>query len=142
MQRRGYTRAGFALSLAAAISLGYIAYLQYRLGQVDSIIAKTLTGAQKVAKEAAQQAKEGKEIAFNVDELEKKGWVLSPKDKTMYEYKVDGKVHAMLKLDTESGKVLYQIDCGSFSDEFAKQECSDALDGTGKNYVDSNDVPW
>lgn len=141
MQRRGYTRAGFALSLAAAIGLGYIAYLQYRLAQVDSIIAKTISGAQKAAKEAAQQAKEGKEITFNVEELEKKGWVLS-KDKTTYEYKVDGKVHAMLKLDTESGKVLYQIDCGSFSDAFAQQECSDALDGTGKNYVDSNDVPW
>ena len=31
MMRNGYTRAGLALSLAAAIGLGYIAYLQYRL---------------------------------------------------------------------------------------------------------------
>lgn len=141
MQRHGYTRAGFALSLAAAIGLGYIAYLQYRLAQVDEIIAKTIVGAQKAAKEAGKQAKEGKEIEFNIEELEKKGWTLSA-DKTTYQYKVDDKVHAALQLDKESGKVIYKIDCGSFSDEFAQQECSDALDGSGKNYVDSNDVPW
>lgn len=145
MQRNGYTRAGLALSLAAAIGLGYIAYLQYRLAEVDSIIAKTIVGAQKAAKEAGKEVKDGKKNQelelINVAELEGSGWSLS-KDKSVYEYKVDGKIHAALQLDKESGHVVYKIDCGSFSDEFAQEECSEALDGTGKNYVSTDNVPW
>jgi len=143
MMRNGYTRAGFALSLAAAIGLGYIAYLQYRLAQVDAVIATTITGAQKAARAAGKMKAEGNENIelSKVAELEGKGWELSDDNKS-YEFKEEGKVHASMTLDHTTGKVVYKIDCGSFSDESAQQECSDVLDGTGKNYVDANDVPW
>lgn len=141
--RNGYTRTGFALSLAAAIGLGYIAYLQYRLAQVDSIIATTIAGAQKAARTAGKMKADGNESIElgKVAGLEEKGWALSDDNKS-YELKEEGKVHASMTLDHATGKVVYKIDCGSFSSESAQQECSDILDGTGKNYVDSNDVPW
>jgi len=143
MMRNGYTRAGFALSLAAAIGLGYIAYLQYRLAQVDSVIASTVMGAQKAARAAGKMKAEGNESIelSKVADLEDKGWELSDDNKS-YEFKDEGKVHASMTLDHITGKVVYKIDCGSFGDSAAQQECSDVLDGTGKNYVDANDVPW
>ena len=141
--RNGYTRAGFALSLAAAIGLGYIAYLQYRLAQVDSVIATTITGAQKAARAAGKMKSEGNETIklSKVAELEGKGWALSD-DNQSYEYKGEGKVHASMTLDHTTGKVMYKIDCGSFEDSAAQQECSDVLDGTGKNYINTDEVPW
>lgn len=143
MMRNGYTRTGFALSLAAAVGLGYIAYLQYRLAQVDSIIASTITGAQKAARAAGKIKTDGNGTIElrQVVELEGKGWELSDDNKT-YEFKDEGKVHASMTLDHVTGKVTYKIDCGSFGSDAAQQECSDVLDGTGKNYVDANDVPW
>ncbi len=63
-------------------------------------------------------------------------------DKKSYDYKHDGAVYASMTLDPQTGKVTYRIDCGSFESDGAKQECSDVLSGTGKNYVDTNDVPW
>ncbi|MFA6189286.1 MAG: hypothetical protein WC680_08410 [Sulfuricurvum sp.] len=143
MQRKGYTRAGMAISLVAAAGLGYIAYLQYSLAQADAIIATTITEAHKAAKTASKQKVDGNgsvEFTKN-DELEKKGWVLS-QNKQSYEYKKDGKVHASMLLDHVTGKVVYKIDCGSFKEEAAQQECSDVLDGTGKNYVNTDEVPW
>jgi len=143
MQRSGFTRASLAISLAAAIGLGYIAYLQYRLAEVNSVIATTISGAQKAAQKAGKlQASGEKDITLQkVAELEGKGWELS-EDKKTYEYKNDGAVYAKMTLNSETGKVTYSIDCGSFQNDGAKQECSDVLDGTGKNYVDANDVPW
>jgi hypothetical protein len=143
MQRSGFTRVSLAISLTAAIGLGYIAYLQYRLAEVDSIIATTIAGAQKAAHKAGQlQASGDKDITLQkVAELEGKGWALSDDNKS-YEYKNNGTVYASMSLDSKTGKVTYRIDCGSFQNDGAKQECSDILDGTGKNYVDTNDVPW
>ena len=51
-----------------------------------------------------------------VAELEGKGWELSD-DNQSYEYKGEGKVHASMTLDHTTGKVVYKIDCGSFSGE-------------------------
>jgi hypothetical protein len=143
MQRSGFTRAGMAISLAAAIGLGYIAYLQYRLAEVNSVIAETISGAQKAAQKAGKlQASGDKDITLQkVAELEGKGWELSDDNKT-YEYKNKGAVYASMALDPKTGKVTYRIDCGSFENDGAKQECSNVLDGTGKSYVDTNDVPW
>jgi hypothetical protein len=143
MMRNGYTRAGFALSLAAAIGLGYIAYLQYRLAEVDSVIATTIAGAQKAARAAGKMKAEGnKDIELSkVAELEGKGWALSD-DNQSYELKGEGKVHASMMLDHVTGKVVYKIDCGSFNGESAQEECSSVLDGTGKNYVNTDEVPW
>lgn len=143
MQRQGYTRAGMAISLVAAAALGYIAYLQYSLAQADALIATTIAEAHKAAKTVAKQSVDGNNsVAFSKnDELEKKGWVLS-ENKQSYEYKTNGKVHASMQLDHTSGKVVYKIDCGSFKEEAAQQECSDVLDGTGKNYVNTDEVPW
>ncbi|MHB8100555.1 MAG: hypothetical protein ACYDD5_13325 [Sulfuricurvum sp.] len=142
MQRKGYTRASLAIALLAAGGLGYIAYLQYQLKQVDSIIAETIIGAHKAAK-ACKVKKEGNvtvELCETPD-LEKKGWKLSD-DKQSYELAKDGKVHAAMVLDHKTGKVVYKIDCGSFEGGDAQQECSDVLDGTGKNYVNTDEVPW
>lgn len=143
MKRRGYTRVSLAIALAAAAGLGYIAYLQYQLAEVDSIIAKTVVGAHNAAKTAAKQQADGNgSVEFTKDdELEKKGWKLSA-DKQSYELAKDGKVHATMVLDHKTGKVVYKIDCSSFQDEKAQQECSDVLDGTGKNYVNTDEVPW
>ena len=143
MMRNGFTRIGFIVSLAAAFGLGYTAYVQYRIAEINSVIATTVTGAQKAARAAGKIKADGNgtiELA-KVAELERKGWVLSD-DNQSYELKEKGKVHASMTLDHVTGRVVYKIDCGSFSDELAQQECSDALDGTGKNYIDSNDVPW
>jgi hypothetical protein len=49
MQRKGYTRVSLAIALVAAAGLGYIAYLQYELAKVDSIIAETIVGAHNAA---------------------------------------------------------------------------------------------
>jgi hypothetical protein len=143
MQRSGFTRVGMAISLAAAIGLGYIAYLQYRLAEVNSLIATTISGAQKAAQKAGKlQASGDKDITVQkVAALEDKGWELSDDNKS-YEYKNEGAVYASVTYDPKTGKVAYRIDCGSFENDSAKQECSDVLDGTGKNYVDANDVPW
>ncbi|MDP3266085.1 MAG: hypothetical protein Q8M39_04585 [Sulfuricurvum sp.] len=143
MQRYGYTRAGMAISLAAAVGLGYIAYLQYSLAQADAVIATTIAEAHKAAKTVSKQSmdKNGSVEFSKNDELEKKGWTLS-ENKQSYELKTDGKVHASMLLDHVSGKVVYKIDCGSFKEEAAQQECSDVLDGTGKNYVNTDEVPW
>ncbi|HEX5710956.1 MAG TPA: hypothetical protein VFX68_06375 [Sulfuricurvum sp.] len=143
MMRNGYTRIGFILSLAAAFGLGYTAYVQYRIAQINSVITTTVTGAQKAARAAGKMKEDGNGTIklAKVAELEAKGWVLSD-DNQSYELKEEGKVHASMTLDHKTGKVVYKIDCGSFSDGLAQQECSDALDGTGKNYVDTNDVPW
>lgn len=142
MQRKGYTRASLAIALVAAAGLGYIAYLQYELAKVDSIIAETIVGAHNAAK-ACKLKRVGNKIVelCETPELEKKGWTLSA-DKQSYELKEDGKVHAVMVLDHVSGKVVYKIDCGSFKSEAAKQECSDTLDGTGKNYISTDEVPW
>lgn len=142
MQRYGYTRASLAISLLAAAGLGYIAYLQYQLAEVDSIIAETIVGAHNAA-ETCKLKREGNKIVelCEAPNLEKKGWKLS-KDKQSYELSEDGKVHATMVLDHKTGKVSYKIDCGSFKTDEAKQECSDVLDGTGKNYVATDEVPW
>lgn len=142
MQRKGYTRASLAIALIAAAGLGYIAYLQYQLAEVDSIIAETIVGAHNAAK-ACKLKKEGNKVIelCETPDLEKKGWKLSA-DKQTYELSTDGKVHATMVLDHKTGKVVYKIDCGSFKSEQAKQECSDTLDGTGKNYVNTDEVPW
>jgi hypothetical protein len=142
MQRKGYTRASLAIALLASAGLGYIAYLQYELAKVDSIIAETIVGAHKAAN-ACKLKRVGNKIIelCETPELENKGWTLSA-DKQSYELKEDGKVHAVMVLDHVTGKVVYKIDCGSFKSEAAKQECSDTLDGTGKNYVNTDEVPW
>ncbi|MDP3300744.1 MAG: hypothetical protein Q8S36_02125 [Sulfuricurvum sp.] len=143
MQRYGYTRASLAIALLVAAGLGYIAYLQYRLAQVDSVIATTISGAHKAAKSATKLKSEGSEVIelSKVAEMEKKGWKLSDNNQS-YEYKEDGQVHATMSLDHVTGKVVYKIDCGSFKTDEAQQECSDVLDGTGKNYVATDEVPW
>ena len=142
MQRKGYTRASLAIALIAVAGLGYIAYLQYQLKQVDSIIAETIVGAHNAAK-ACKLKRVGNKIVelCETPDLEKKGWTLSP-DKQSYELRENGKVHAVMVLDHVTGKVVYKIDCGSFHSEQAQQECSDVLDGTGKNYVATDEVPW
>lgn len=142
MKRKGYTRASLAIALVAAAGLGYIAYLQYQLAEVDSIIAETISGAHNAAK-ACRIKKDGNvtvELCETPD-LEKKGWKLSD-DKQSYELAKDGKVHASMVLDHKSGKVVYKIDCGSFNSDKAQQECSDVLDGTGTSYVNTDEVPW
>jgi hypothetical protein len=143
MKRNGFTRASLALSLAAAIGLGYTAYLQYQLSQVNAVIAQTLNGAQKVAKEASKLKIEGREnFAFNkVSNLEEKGWKLSDNNQS-YELKEDGAVQATMSLDKKEHKVVYKINCGNFKGDAAKDECSKALDGTGRNYVANDEVPW
>lgn len=142
MKRKGYTRASLAIALVAAAGLGYIAYLQYELAKVDSIIAETIVGAHNAAK-TCKLKREGNKIIelCETPDLEKKGWKLSD-DKQSYELSKDGKVHATMILDHVTGKVVYKIDCGSFSSESAQQECSDVLDGTGKNYVNTDEVSW
>ncbi|MDP1784920.1 MAG: hypothetical protein Q8K81_05795 [Sulfuricurvum sp.] len=143
MHRNGYTRASLAISLIAAAGLGYVAYLQYSLAQVDSVIATTISGAHKAAKSVSKLKAEGNasiELS-KVTALEGKGWKLSENNQS-YEYKVDGKVHATMTLDHASGKVVYKIDCGSFKESIAQQECSDTLDGTGRNYINTDEVPW
>ena len=139
---KGYTRASLAIALVAAVGLGYIAYLQYELAKVDSIIAETVLGANNAAK-ACKLKRVGNKIIelCETPGLEKKGWTLSA-DKQSYELKEDGKVHAVMVLDHVAGKVTYKIDCGSFESEQAQQECSDTLDGSGKNYVATDEVPW
>lgn len=143
MMRNGFTRIGFILSLGAAVGLGYAAYVQYRIAEINSVITTTVTGAQKAARIAGKMKVDGNgTVAFSkVAELEKKGWVLSD-DNQSYELKEKDKVHASMTLDHTTGKVVYKIDCGSFSSESAQQECSDALDGSGKNYVATDEVPW
>jgi len=143
MKRDAYTRAGLALSLAAAIGLGYIAYLQYQLAKVNEVIATTIAGAQKAAKAAKKLHDEGKsdmEIS-DVAELEGKGWELTDNNQT-YEYKEEGRVYAQMYFDPKTGKVTYKIDCGSFDLDSAKEECSSILDGTGRNYIATDNVPW
>jgi hypothetical protein len=142
MQRKGYTRASLAIALVAAAGLGYIAYLQYQLAEVDSVIAETIVGAHNAAK-TCKLKREGNKIIelCETPELEKKGWKLSA-DKQSYELSKNGKTNAVMVLDHVSGKVVYKIDCGSFGGEKAQQECSDVLDGTGKNYVATDEVPW
>jgi hypothetical protein len=143
MMRNGFTRIGFILSLGAAFGLGYTAYVQYRIAQINSVITTTVTGAQKAARIAGKMKVDGNgTVAFRkVAELEGKGWVLSD-DNQSYELKEKGRVHASMTLDHATGKVVYKIDCGSFGSESDQQECSDALDGSGKNYVATDEVPW
>lgn len=142
MQRKGYTRASLAIALIAAAGMGYIAYLQYQLAEVDAIIAETIVGAHKAA-QTCKLKKEGNKIIelCETPDLEKKGWKLSS-DRQSYELAKDGKVHATMVLDHKTGKVVYKIDCGSFKTEAAQEECSDVLDGTGKNYIGTDQVPW
>lgn len=143
MQRYGYTRASLAIALLAAAGLGYVAYLQYSLAQVDSVIATTISGAHKAAKSASKLKAQGDEAIelSKVAELEGKGWELSDNNQS-YEYKEDGKIHATMSLDHVTGKVVYKIDCGSFKGDAAQEECSNVLDGSGKNYVATDEVPW
>lgn len=143
MQRKGYTRASLAISLVVAVGLGYVAYLQYSLAQVDSVIATTISGAHKAAKSASKLKTQGSEAIelSKVAEMEGKGWELSDNNQS-YEYKQDGKIHATMVLDHKTGKVVYKIDCGSFKTEAAQEECSDVLDGTGRNYIATDQVPW
>lgn len=144
MKHKAYTRFGMVIALIIAVCLGIIAFIQYQIAKTDSVIITTISNAQQVAKKVTAHVKDGNNSEVQLSQLvdlKEKGWALSENNQS-YEYKQDGKVVASVHLDHEKGSVVYKINCGSLINEFSQQECSDALDGTGKNYVSTDDVPW
>lgn len=145
MKHKGNTGLAMVVAIIIAIGMGIIAFIQYQITKVDSLIITTINSTQQIAKKINSQIKEEEDIGKVKLEplvgLKEKGWIFSDANQS-YHYKQEDKTVTSIYLDRQKGSVVYKIDCGSLMNEFLQIECSDELGGTGKDYISTGNVPW